>query len=85
MSEALPTPDTAAIDALVQEAMRAWTVPGAAVAIVRGDEVVYLQGSGIKEVGSNQVVTSRDPRVLDETYLLQLINGRWYVVDAQIT
>src|SRR5439155_12330077 len=57
VSDALPTPGEAAIEALVQEAMHAWTVPGAAVAIVRGDEVVYLQGSGIKEVGNNQVVT----------------------------
>ena len=32
------------VDAIVQEALRAWQVPGAAVAVVRGDEVIYPRG-----------------------------------------
>jgi hypothetical protein len=35
--------------------------------------------------GSKQLVSERDPWVLDQTYFLQRIDGRWYVVDARIT
>src|SRR5438477_10822668 len=35
--------DTKAIDFLVQKALADWHVPGAAVAIVRDDEVIYLK------------------------------------------
>lgn len=38
--------DTAAIDAYVEAEMRADRVPGAAIAIVRGAETVYLRGYG---------------------------------------
>lgn len=49
--------DASAIDAIVSQAMRAFEVPGAAIAIVRGDEVVYLRGFGVKSLGSNDAVT----------------------------
>jgi CubicO group peptidase (beta-lactamase class C family) len=49
--------DEAAVDALVAEALKAWHAPGAAVAIVRDDKVVYLKGHGVKELGSEQPVT----------------------------
>src|SRR5262249_40132225 len=38
------------VDAIVQEALKAWQVPGTAVAIVRGDEVIYLNGHGVREL-----------------------------------
>jgi CubicO group peptidase (beta-lactamase class C family) len=49
--------DEAAVDALVRRALRAWDVPGAAVAIVRGDEVVYLKGHGVRRRGGDRPVT----------------------------
>ena len=49
--------DTASVDATVQEALAAWRVPGVAVAIVQGDDVVYLKGAGVKEVGGDKPVT----------------------------
>jgi CubicO group peptidase (beta-lactamase class C family) len=49
--------DAAAVDAVVQEALQAWHAPGAAIAIVHNDEVVYLQGYGVRELGSQQPVT----------------------------
>ncbi|MDX2151241.1 MAG: serine hydrolase [Bryobacteraceae bacterium] len=49
--------DTKAIDSLVAETLRAWNVPGAAVAITRGDEVVYLKGAGVREWGRPEPVT----------------------------
>lgn len=49
--------DAAAIDAIIQEAMKAWQVPGAAVVIVKGDEVVYLKGHGVRAAGAEPSVT----------------------------
>ncbi|HEV3256813.1 MAG TPA: serine hydrolase [Gemmataceae bacterium] len=49
--------DSAKVDALVKGALKAWEVPGAAVAIVRDDELVYLKGLGIKELGGHDAVT----------------------------
>src|SRR5262245_44629667 len=49
--------DAAAVDALVQDALKAWDVPGVAVAIVRDDQVVYLKGHGVKEIGRPDPVT----------------------------
>ena len=49
--------DTAAIDKLVEDALKEWQVPGAAIAVVRGDEVVYLKGYGVREIGGKEPVT----------------------------
>ncbi|HET6382506.1 MAG TPA: serine hydrolase, partial [Armatimonadota bacterium] len=51
------TSKTDAIDALMAEIMSAWRVPGAALAVVSGDEVVYLKGLGVKEIGKPGAVT----------------------------
>ena len=52
-----PALDTRAVDALMVEALKAWQVPGCAVAIVKEDKVVCLKGYGVKEVGKPQPVT----------------------------
>src|SRR5262249_49682886 len=44
-------------DAAVRAALRAWKVPGAAVAVVRDDRVEYLQGHGLCETGETKRVT----------------------------
>ncbi len=49
--------DTAAVDAIVRDALKAWQVPGAAVAIVKGEQVLYLKGFGVKELGGTEPVT----------------------------
>lgn len=49
--------DPIPIDAAAEEAMKAWNVPGVAVAIVRGDEVVYMKGFGVRELGGKKPVT----------------------------
>lgn len=49
--------DEAAVDAAVKRALEAWEVPGAAVVIVHGDEVVYLKGHGVRERGTDKPVT----------------------------
>ncbi len=49
--------DSAVVDAIVKDALQSWHVPGVAVAIVRNDEVVYLKGLGVKELGKEDPVT----------------------------
>jgi CubicO group peptidase (beta-lactamase class C family) len=47
----------AEIDAVVRDALKAWRVPGVAVAVVRDDQVVYLKGHGLREIGADRPVT----------------------------
>ncbi len=49
--------DTATIEAIVQDALRAWEVPGASIAIIKDDQVVYLKGFGVRQLGTRQPVT----------------------------
>jgi CubicO group peptidase (beta-lactamase class C family) len=49
--------DGKAVDAVVQEAMQSWQIPGASLAIVRNDEVIYLKGYGVREAGTERPVT----------------------------
>ncbi|MCI0376466.1 MAG: serine hydrolase [Gemmataceae bacterium] len=45
------------IDNIVRDALKHWQVPGAALAIVRGKEVLYVQGYGDKELDKAGPVT----------------------------
>lgn len=49
--------DAKAVDRIVTSTMRAWQIPGAAVAIVKNDRVVYVSGYGTKELGGTEPVT----------------------------
>ena len=49
--------DTKAVDAMMAKTIKAWGIPGAAVAIVKDDRVVYVQGYGVKELGGTERVT----------------------------
>jgi CubicO group peptidase (beta-lactamase class C family) len=40
------------LDAYVEQAMRAWSVPGLALAVVRGDSVILARGYGVREAGT---------------------------------
>ncbi|MEO8034719.1 MAG: serine hydrolase [Acidobacteriota bacterium] len=50
-------PDSSAVDRIVNDAMKAWHVPGVAVAIVQNDRVVYVKGYGVRESGATLPVT----------------------------
>jgi CubicO group peptidase (beta-lactamase class C family) len=52
-----PPLDAAAVDALVREGLKSWQVPGASVAIIRGDEVLYLRGAGVRQHDKTDAVT----------------------------
>jgi CubicO group peptidase (beta-lactamase class C family) len=49
--------DAGAVDAVVRAGLESWKVPGAALAIVSGDEVVYLKGYGVCRVGGDKTVS----------------------------
>lgn len=52
-----PQVDPKTVDRVMTTMLRAWQIPGAAVAIVQNDRVVYVQGYGTKELGKNDPVT----------------------------
>lgn len=49
----------ASFDAYVQQALEAWKVPGAAIAVIRNDSIVYARGFGVREVGKPALVEAR--------------------------
>ncbi|MFO0801382.1 MAG: serine hydrolase [Gemmataceae bacterium] len=51
-------PPGAEVDRLMADALRAWGVPGAALAVVRGDQVVVLKGYGRRHVGRPEPVSA---------------------------
>src|SRR4051812_19451859 len=51
-----PPANTRELDSVIQQALAIWNVPGVAVAVVRGDEVVYLKGHGARDVGNKAPV-----------------------------
>jgi CubicO group peptidase (beta-lactamase class C family) len=61
LTDATPLPLTykrrAAFEAYVADALYRFGVPGAAIAVVQNGDVVYLNGFGVKEVGSTRPVT----------------------------
>jgi CubicO group peptidase (beta-lactamase class C family) len=49
--------DSRAVDTLVEGALEHWHVPGVAVAIVRGDDVIYLKGHRRRSIATEEKVT----------------------------
>jgi CubicO group peptidase (beta-lactamase class C family) len=49
--------DAKPVDEVVEKALKAFDAPGAAVVVVKGDEVVYLKGFGVKRKGADGRVT----------------------------
>jgi CubicO group peptidase (beta-lactamase class C family) len=58
LGNAAPAFEPAPVDAILTETLKAWHVPGLAAVIVHGDEVVYLKGHGVREMGKTEPVTS---------------------------
>jgi CubicO group peptidase (beta-lactamase class C family) len=55
--------DPAALDAIANDALKAWHAPGLAVAVVRNEEVVYLKGFGVRERGGYTDLGDETPRL----------------------
>jgi CubicO group peptidase (beta-lactamase class C family) len=52
-----PNDDAKAVDRIMNAAMKAWQIPGAAVAVVKNDRVVYVQGYGTTDLTGTKPVT----------------------------
>jgi CubicO group peptidase (beta-lactamase class C family) len=52
---AQPAP-LAGLDAYIERGMREWEVPGLAIAVVKGDSVVFARGYGVRRVGERDAV-----------------------------
>jgi CubicO group peptidase (beta-lactamase class C family) len=46
----------AGLDTYIEEARRAWQIPGLAIAVVRGDSVIFARGYGEREAGTGAPV-----------------------------
>lgn len=59
VSSALPAAefDPKPIDDLASKALKSFEAPGLAIVIVKDDKVIYLQGHGVREVGTDLKVT----------------------------
>ena len=62
-TRAAPSGKLAAVDAFVEEQMRANRVPGVSIGIVQGDEVVYLRGFGTADPEGREV-TAQTPFII---------------------
>ena len=51
--------DWQAFDAFVNKTLADWEVPGAALAIVKDDKIIYAKGYGVKELISSPAMTYR--------------------------
>lgn len=56
---AQPTVDWAALDAYVEKGLREWEIPGAAIAVATGDEILYARGYGVLEIGGEEPADER--------------------------
>lgn len=50
-------PETAALDAIMEQALKHWQTPGAAAVVVRDGQVIYLKGFGLRDINTKQPVT----------------------------
>ena len=73
---ALETGDHATLDAYIQAGMRAARIPGRALGVVRGDQIVYLKGYGVAGP-DGRAVTPQTPFILGSTS-----KPRWAAVAA---
>jgi CubicO group peptidase (beta-lactamase class C family) len=90
-SDPLPTTDQEKIDAYVQSRMRIAHIPGLALGVVRGDQVVYLKGYGIAGP-DGRAVTPQTPFIIGSSSksftalaVMQLVEAGKIDLDAPVT
>jgi hypothetical protein len=61
LADAEPLPLTKALladfTAYVEEAMERFAIPGVAISIVQGDEIIYAEGFGVRQLGGSEPIT----------------------------
>lgn len=50
-------PSEKQLDAIVAQAIKAFDAPGAAIVVVHDDKIVYMKGSGVRELGKDEPIT----------------------------
>ena len=90
-STVLPSSDQDKIDAYIQSRMRIAKIPGLALGVVRGDQVVYLKGYGIAGP-DGRVVTPQTPFIIGSSSksftalaVMQLVEAGKIDLDAPVT
>ena len=90
-SDLLPSSDQEKIDAYIQSRMRIANIPGLALGVVRGDQVVYLKGYGIAGP-DGRAVTPQTPFILGSSSksftalaVMQLVEAGKINLDASVT
>jgi CubicO group peptidase (beta-lactamase class C family) len=86
-----PAGDQASIDAYIQARMRAARIPGLALGVVRGEQIVYLKGFGVAGP-DGRPVTPQTPFILGSTSksitalaVMQLVEAGSLDLDAPVT
>ncbi|MDB4949163.1 MAG: beta-lactamase [Gemmatimonadetes bacterium] len=86
------TPDFHGMDAYVAKAVADWKVPGLAIAIVRGDSVVYARGFGVRALGRPERVDEHtlfaigsDTKAFTATALAMLVDEGKVAWDDPVT
>lgn len=49
--------DTPGIDAAMNDAVKFWQTPGAAIVVVKDDQVIFIKGYGVRDVKTKEAVT----------------------------
>ncbi|MBS1788139.1 MAG: serine hydrolase [Acidobacteria bacterium] len=49
--------DTPGIDSAMNEAMKFWQTPGAAIVVVKGDQIIFIKGYGVRDLKTKESVT----------------------------
>lgn len=47
------------LDSYIADAIDAWEIPGLAIAVVKGDSIVFAEGYGVRELGESEEVNPR--------------------------
>ena len=84
------TPDFAAIEKFVQAEMEVQHIPGLALGVVQGDQIVHLKGFGVAD-SSGRAVTPQTPFILFSTTksftalaIMQLVEAGKVELDAPV-
>lgn len=71
------------LDAYIEEAMRDWSVPGLAIAVVRYDSVIYARGYGVADLGTRAPVDENTLFAIASTTKAFTVAGLGILVDEE--
>lgn len=81
LGSAQQSPDLAAFDKYVAHAARDWKVPGLAIAVVKGDSLVFAKGYGVLEIGKPAPATEHTRFAIGSTTKAMTVASLAMLVD----